>query len=39
MALSAAALLDDEDDYLHGYEAKEQMIKMTSTACFTNNYF
>ena len=28
MALGAAALLDDdENDYLHGYEAKEQMIK------------
>ena len=27
MALGAAALLDEEDDYLHGYEAKEQMIQ------------
>ena len=27
MALGAAALLDEEDDYLHGYEAKEPMIQ------------
>ena len=26
-ALALAGLMDDEDEYLHGYEAKERMIK------------